>query len=311
MLNLVVNESRKLNRQMGTWVMRILVVLLILAAALIAHFDSDNDQKAGDWKTELIQTNKENEKQLKDEKLPESLRYLMQKEIDINNYRLENDHPPSRIWEFVNITSALVSVITIFSIIVAAGSISKEFSWGTIKLLMIRPVNRSKMLLSKYLSTFLFVLELLFILFVFSIIIGGLFFGFDNLSTNFLTYTDGKVNEENPVIYILKTYGLNCISLLIMTTFAFMISTLFRTSSLAIGVSIVLVFTGSTIVGIFSKYEWSKYILFANTQLSQYIDGSQIQDGMSLQFSLTVVAVYYVVFMLLSWIPFVKRDIAG
>lgn len=312
MLKLVMNETKKLNRQVGTWVMRVILVLFILGAALIAHATSSLENESGEaWKTALIEQNKENEKQLQDDKFPESLKPILQKEIELYNYRIEHNLSASPIWEFVTITSVLISLITVFSIIVAAGSVSKEFSWGTIKLLMIRPVSRSKMLLSKYLSTFQYSLELMIILLVSSFLIGGLFFGFQQLDTNFLIYDEGKIQEVNPVIYILQTYGLNCISLLVMTTLAFMISTLFRSSSIAIGVSIALVFTGGTIVTIFSKFEWVKYILFANTDLNQYIHGTPLQEGMSLEFSLAVVAVYYLLFLLLTWIPFNKRDIAS
>lgn len=312
MLKLIFNENKKLNRQISTWVMRGLLVLFVLAAAFIANIDSKKTHDVDAWKQELIQTNKDNEKVLKDAKnMPESMRKMIVHEIELNNYRLEKNYPPSRIWEFVNITSALVSIITIFSIIVAAGVISKEFTWGTIKLLMIRPVSRSKVLLSKYLSTFSYALELLVILFVSSIAIGGVFFGFEKLDTNFLVFIDGKISEVNPVVHIFKTYGLHGISLLVMTTLAFMISTLFRTSSLAIGISIALVFSGNIIVNVLSKFEWSKYILFANIDLSQHLNGTPFQEGMTLAFSLTVVAVYYVIFLLLTWVPFRKRDIAG
>ncbi|EIJ79252.1 hypothetical protein PB1_16884 [Bacillus methanolicus PB1] len=311
MFSLVMNERKKLNRQKGPLVMRILLLLLILGTALIGKYDADKKGDMNDWKTVANQKIKENQKLLADEKLPASLKYDIQKEIDMNNYRLEKNLAPSRLWSFVNITSFAVDIITIFAIILAAGSIANEFSWGTIKLLMIRPVSRSKILLSKYLSTFTFVLELLFLLFAASFIIGGLFFGFDHITSNYLTYSEGKVIEVNPVIYIFKSYGLNCISLLIMTTFAFLISTLFRSSAISIGISIFFVLMGTTITNLLIKYDWGKYILFANTNLSQYINGSPIKEGMSLNFSLTVLAVYYLVFLLLTWVPFNKRDIAG
>ena len=68
---------------------------------------------------------------------------------------------------------------------------------------------------------------------------------------------------------------------------------------------------GSMIVGIFAERSWAKYILFANTDLKQYADGNVLLEGMTLGFSITMLIIYYIIFLVLSWIFFVKRDVAG
>lgn len=81
---------------------------------------------------------------------------------------------------------------------------------------------------------------------------------------------------------------------------------------MAIGLSIFLMFAGNTLVMFVSQYSWSKYILFANTNLQQYFNGSEpMIEGMSLAFSLTVLAIYFAVFLAAAWTAFTKRDIAG
>src|SRR5690625_5957268 len=72
---------------------------------------------------------------------------------------------------------------------------------------------------------------------------------------------------------MISSYGYGLVNLVMMATFAFMISTVFRNSSLAIGTAIFLMMAGSTIVGMFSERSWAKYILFANTDLQQYAPG--------------------------------------
>jgi ABC-2 type transport system permease protein len=59
----------------------------------------------------------------------------------------------------------LITMVTIFTVIVAAESVAGEFSGGTIKMLLIRPASRSKILLSKYISIFTFAVLLLAVLF--------------------------------------------------------------------------------------------------------------------------------------------------
>src|SRR5690625_5584432 len=97
-----------------------------------------------------------------------------------------------------------------------------------------------------------------------------------------------------------------------MSTFAFMVSTIFRNSALAIGIAIFLMMAGNQIVFFLSEHAWAKYILFANTDLSQYAAGSEpIIVGMTLSFSIGMLLLYYSVFMILSWVFFTKRDVAG
>ncbi len=45
--------------------------------------------------------------------------------------------------------------------------------------------------------------------------------------------------------------------------------------------------------------------------MNQYINGSPLFEGMSLGFSIAVLAVYYVLFMAIAWVFFTKRDVAG
>ncbi|VEH77170.1 permease YhcI [Bacillus licheniformis] len=108
------------------------------------------------------------------------------------------------------------------------------------------------------------------------------------------------------------SYLLNSISLLMMATMAFMISAVFRNSSLAVGISIFLLVMGGTVTGLLAtKFAWAKYILFANTDLTQYFDGSPVVSDMTLGFSIVMLAVYFIVFHVLAFVVFTKRDIAS
>ena len=51
-------------------------------------------------------------------------------------------------------------------------------------------------------------------------------------------------------------------------TFAFMLGTVFRSSSLAIGVSIFLMFVGVQLVFLLQRFEIVKYYLFTHTDLT-------------------------------------------
>ncbi|QKI83016.1 ABC-2 type transport system permease protein [Kroppenstedtia eburnea] len=315
-IRLVQNENMKIFRRVGTWVM---IGLLLLATGVLGIMVKQNvygdDDLGPNWKQKLEKQVKQDQKILKREDLPPGVKKSYEKSIQINQYRIDHDVVPDgqTLWGYMYQTANVASLITLFTIIIGATSVAGEFSWGTIKLLLIRSASRSKILLSKYLSTLLFALALLAILFLFSLLFGTILFGFSGWDAPHLTYDHGKVIEKNQMLHVLSLYGLECVNLLMMVTFAFMISTVFRNSSLAIGLAIFLMFAGTNAVAIlsFQGYEWVKYILFANTDLSQYLEGQPLVKGMTLSFSVTVLAVYFFIFNAISWIVFKKRDVAA
>jgi len=113
------------------------------------------------------------------------------------------------------------------------------------------------------------------------------------------------------LVYVFATYGLKLIELVMIVTMAFMISTVFRSSSLAIGLSIFIMFAGQIITLLLMRYSWGKYFLFANTDLTPYLEGQPLAEGMSLGFSITVLLFYFLLFNVLSWEIFRRRDVAA
>ncbi len=209
----------------------------------------------------------------------------------------------NHVLQFMSFSAGLTMLVTIFSVIVAGDSVASEFSWGTVKLLLIRPASRGKILWAKYVSVLLFIAELLLLLLIISYFTGLVLFG-----------VSGSVPPGGTLPDILQGYGIKAVEIVMTATLAFMISTVFRSSSLAIGLSIFLMFVSGTIVVILVqlRYVWVKYLLFANTDLTPYFHGGKpVVPGMTLGFSLAVLAAYWVVFYAVSWLLFTKRDVAG
>ncbi|MDI3328895.1 MAG: ABC transporter permease [Alicyclobacillaceae bacterium] len=311
MLRLIHVENIKIYAQRRTQI----ILVLILAAILIMGFAIRSTVKPeANWKQELQQQNEQIQKELNNPEstMPEKVRSAFQLEMAKNQYLIDHDISPNEVtgWKFANTASNLMPLITVFAIMVAGDSIAGEFSSGTINLLLIRPVRRIKILLAKYVSTLLFALILLVALGVFSLLVGGLFFGFSGTLQPYV-YTDAsnQVRQMPMISKVLLTYGFKGIELWMMVTFSFMISSLFRSSGLAIGVSLLLAVVGSTIARALSSYSWDKYLLFANTDLSQYIEGQPIVEGTTMTFSGIVLLAYFVLFLFVTWLSFVKRDV--
>jgi ABC-2 type transport system permease protein len=313
LLNLLLNENMKIYRRLRTWILVAVVIVITTTMLIIIHNTNKVPQANGDWKT-TIQHQIDNNKILFEQtKLP-SDKVELKAKLNVDQYRLEHNKPPTdrSLWGGVLNAVSLISLVTIFTVVIAADSVAGEFSGGTIKMLLIRPVSRSKILLSKYIATFAFSVLLLVVLFGSSFLISGMLEGFRDVGAPYIyAASDGIVHEVNMVGHLLSTYGYQCIELIMIVSVAFMISTVFRSSSIAIAFSIGMLFLGYAIGAFLTNYSWTKYYLFSNIDLTQYLNGSPRIAGMTLQFSIIVLICYFLIFNVLSWGVFKKRDVGA
>ncbi|WP_440117249.1 ABC transporter permease [Paenibacillus sp. QZ-Y1] len=199
---------------------------------------------------------------------------------------------------------------TIFCVVIAAEAVAGEFTWGTIKLLLIRPWSRSKILASKYLTVIGFSI-------VSTLLVVLLATGMSYLLFSHSAIQDGSGSSA---AHAFTLWGYLYVDLFVTLAIAFMVSSVFRSGALAIGLSLFIMFTQNLFSLIFNpvRYEWAKYVLFNNMDLKRYMNPATDFDmlgggnaGMTLGFSVAVLAVYYIIFMVVSWVVFSKRDVAG
>ncbi|WP_438445028.1 ABC transporter permease subunit [Gorillibacterium sp. sgz5001074] len=313
LVNLIRNENMKLYRRPRTWIMVAFMIVAVLFGSIMNWYYDGRNVEAGAWRNQVTQEKTQYAEMLKDSKLPEENRSRIQDRIAVIDYRLEHDIRPEdgTMWGGINGCAELVILITLFTVIIAGDSLAGEFTTGTIKLLLIRPASRLKILVSKYLSMITFGLLLLIILFVVSVLVNGLLFQFGEMNLPLVTVDGtGHILERNMVAHLWQTYLLNGVSTIMFVTMAFMISSAFRSSTMAIGFSIFALFAGTLFLELLHQYGWSKYMLFANIDLSQYLSGRPYQEGMTMTFSILVLAAYFIAFNLTSWLVFTKRDVA-
>ena len=314
MVNLIKNEWMKVFKRPGTYVMIGILIVAISLVGIVVKTQQKDFVQDKNWEQVLKDENTALKQQMAQSRTKTEKQFF-KKEIAINDYRIKHDIPSREkysVWSFVKDTSQLILLAGLFIIIVSAGIVASEFNWGTIKLLLIRPINRTKILLSKYLTVLLFAIFILAILFVFSTALGAILFGMPDKAVPYLNYFNGQVTEQNIVVHLLIYYGLSSIDTIMLVTMAFMISSVFRNSSLAIGLSLFLLFTGGQFTALLSmKFDWAKYVLFANTDLMQYFEGTPMVEGMTLSFSVFMLLIYFALFQFLAFYVFKKRDVAA
>ncbi|TXK76355.1 ABC transporter permease [Paenibacillus sp. N3.4] len=311
MLNLIQNENMKIYRRLRTWIMGLLLIVVVVVTAIFSHSGYEANQ---DWKKAAANNIEQTKKELNNPDLPDIFKQRLKDDITLQQYALDHNVPPlqNTLWAGAQKASGLIMLITLFTVIIAGDMVAGEFTWGTIKLLLIRPASRAKILFAKYAATMLFAAVLVIVLLISTLLANGILYGFDSFSLPHLTINpDGSVHEGNMLLYVLSTYGLKLIELVMIVTLAFMISTVFRSSSLAIGLSIFIMFAGQIITLLLTRYSWGKYFLFANTDLTPYLEGTPVAEGMTMGFSITVLVFYFLLFNVLSWEIFRRRDVAA
>lgn len=210
------------------------------------------------------------------------------------------------MWDSFQLTASVAFLMNmIFTVVIASDAVAGEFGWGTIKLLLIRPWSRSKILLSKYISMVLFSL------------VGTALFVAVGLTASLIFSSSHSDTSSNmawtPAQYSFLVLLCQYVWLFIIATLAFMVSSVFRASGLAIGLSLFITFAGDIITAILNpeRYSWAKFLIFPHMNLNGYILSDTGPGGVSLGFSIGVLAVYYVVFMAVSWLVFCKRDVSS
>ncbi len=205
-------------------------------------------------------------------------------------------------------------LVTIFSVILASGSVASEFSWGTIKLLLIRPWSRTSILCSKFISIVLFILLTSVISYLVCFFVNLAFFG----ATNAVDEVIPELNAGAGVMFreLGEIVWTQFVSTLVIASFSFMLSSALRSNGLAIGLSLAIVFLSQLFTNLFLMIDqpWIKFVLFLHLDLTQFMHGhtGPIEDDpMSLGFALGVLAAYFVIFNAISLLVFRKRDVAA
>ena len=210
---------------------------------------------------------------------------------------------------------AQFGIFLIVVVVMIAGTIvSEEFNKGTIKLLLVKPYTRNKILMAKAITTLIMIIFIIVITLVMQILIGGIIFGFDSLSEPVVAYNfNTDTMEEMNVFANLGVQTLTQLPMIILlATLAFAISTLFTNSTLAITISLLGFMSASIINQLAIGYDlqFMKYFVTMNWDLSIYANGAlPYMEGMSMTMSIIICVVYFLIMMIPTFIVFKKRNI--
>lgn len=247
-------------------------------------------------------------------------------EISITWYAVNNDikvgaHDARNLAE----KSLSTYLVAIAGIIIAGAIVAHEFSTGTIRFLITRPVKRYKILLAKILMTVTFVIVLNLVIYTAVIVTSGLSYNMSDIFIPKLVVQNGMVMEQSFLITTLGQMFLNLIPMYVFIIFAFAMSTIFPHTAAAVGIGIGGLFGGYIaneifmynllgISSILQRFPILKYTPLPYLDWSFYTNKigayklSQLH-GMTIFTGIEMLAIYIAIMLVVSFIVFIKRDI--
>lgn len=234
-------------------------------------------------------------------------KYIIDNKVDINSPKTTRNL----------LINTLSDNFLFIMIIIAAGAgsiVSTEFDKGTIKLLLVRPYSRNKILLSKYIVSMFMIIFAILSAFIMQLIIGGIFFGFSSLNIPVVIYNfvQNKVMHINLFKYIFDNVLAVLPEFILLATLAFAISTITNVSTLGVGLPIVGVGAADIInlIAINRNIIPLKYFVTLNWNFTNYLYGGVNSfPTLSIPFSILICAIYFLIMIITAFIVFNKRNI--
>ncbi len=216
----------------------------------------------------------------------------------------------SRFWDAIASTSG-ITLVGLFMIVIAGGVVAGEFQKGTVKFLLLVPAKRWKILLAKYCTVLLTGLFFLLVAWVGNFLFCLLFQGGKEAILPALFVKNGEVVRRSPYLLLLGRGLLSTVRVVVTATLAFAVSSLLRNSAAAVGVSMLVLFGGSTITSFLMLLgqDWGRYLIFANMDLVAVQDGTTGFAHQSMPGAVIVILLHMVVFLWTAFDSFTRREI--
>lgn len=309
---------------------RLLVIALIIGVLVVlftyAQYKTTQTQReklgTSDWRTILQQQIIDTQNRLSSSRLSEEWKKQLQITLQQQQYYLDHDINPSEPGAPTFIRIFLENSIDLFLplmvMVIASDLVSSEYSLGSIKLLLTRPVRRWKVLMSKYITLVLAISIIVAMAGLLSYLIAGTVFGYKGWQTPILTgfSVNGTGLDTSSVRlldlwqYLLMDFGLVWFVALVVGTLSFMLSVLIRSTAAGMGVMLAALISGAILSNMVSSWHSAKFLFMVNLRLTDYLKGTAPPiEGMTLSFSMLVMFVWWASGLLVAFFVFTKKDV--
>lgn len=320
---LVQNEVLKL------WLKKRFIVIVLILLILIPVFTyaehkvvSNHAEHFADWRNQILQQIADMENTLSSDRIPEEWKRDRRIAVQQLQYYLDHDINPSEPSGVQFTREFLGNSITLFipMLVLAIGTdiVSGERTSGTIKMLLTRPVKRWKVLLSKLCALTLYVSLTIAVTVILCYLISGFVFGYGGWSAPILTgfKIEGSAIDSSSVHavpqwrFLLMQAGLCWFSAMTVAALGLMVSVLIRSTAASLVTMMSAIIAGTILSSMSSSWVSAKYLFSVNLKLTGYLEGTPPPiEGMTLPFSLAVLAIWGALGLIVSFRVFTKGDI--
>ncbi len=211
-------------------------------------------------------------------------------------------------------------LVAVFGVLIGGWVMASEFQVGTIRLLMIRPRTRTKVLLSRFLAGLLLVLAVYFLVFFLSFIVSGFSGGFSDYF-----YPNYTASAEIPFFVAFSGHFFAVFTNMVFAySLSFALSTIVKNIAVSVVVPTIALIGSAILIQFLTMYPPIDILSFTPLPyigtLHNFFDGQrwgpvqQLMDkGMSLSLELGVVMLllYSAIFVVICGIVFRKKDITN
>jgi ABC-2 type transport system permease protein len=321
-LPLVENEVLKLWKRRR---FRLVLVILVGLVGTIVFAQSQSRERFGsrkDWRIDTQERVARMRNWLRQGRMPDSQRNWMQFEISRLQYHLDRNVDPEAVSGplftrgFANASSYLL--LHLLAIVFAADVVSSEFSQGTIKLLLTRPVARSRVLGSKLVALLLAIGLTVLVGGCVAYLFGGLAYGYRGWGAPILTgfRQTGGTFDASAVRSVplwedtIAVFGLAWFAALVVGAIGFLTSVLLRSTAASMGTMFAALILGTILPRLAPTWAFQKYLFPTNLPLPDYYSGSPPPiPGMTVEFSVVMLSLWGIAAVALAFVVFVKRDV--
>lgn len=325
MINLIRNEMLKIVRRRKLLVVALIISVLVGLFTYAQYKEAERTRErigSQDWRTTVQQQIVDTQNRLGSSAISDEWKTQLKLRIQQQQYYLDHDinplEPGAPTFMRTFAEHSITLLIPLMVMVIAADLVSSERSSGTVKLLLTRPIKRWKVLMSKYLALLLSISAVIGIFGLVSYLVSGLVFGYQGWDAPVVTGFTALGSELDTAgaqllpqwQYILMEYSLVWFVAIIVGTIAFMLSVLVKSTPAAMGIMLAALISGLILSNMVSSWESAKYFFMINMDLTAYLAGNPPPiEGMTLGFSLSILAVWGIAALVVSFLVFTREDV--
>ena len=233
--------------------------------------------------------------------------FVLEHKIDANN----DNSLKGILTDFFNEYSFL---IVVFIVLIGGAIVSEEFHKGTIKTLLVVPYSRAEIILAKIITVISMIFIVSFIILLYQFLLGGILLGFDSIKYPVLVYN--SASKTLITMNVFQYVGIVFFTFLpyytIFALISICLSTLINNTGFSIAISLFINIGSGIVNSIATAYnlKFMKYFISLNWNFMEYLFSSKPAfKYASLQSSIIVYLVYFIVILITTIFIFKKRNI--